>query len=246
MEYIHLKVRRQDMPEGLSYWEEFRVPYEPDMTVTRLLACVQRDPVTADGLPTTPVAWECNCHEQLCGACAMVINGRARLACDVTVEELSEPVTLEPMATFPVTRDLVVDRSSMSDALKDLDAWTELDGFRDGPVSAMTRAQRDACAALASCVMCGACCDACPQVSERSPYAGAFYIAYAVLLNGRANDREGQAQRLDALRGPHGIVGCANVHNCNMVCPKDIPLATTNAQAQWQVMKHAVRSFFWG
>jgi succinate dehydrogenase / fumarate reductase iron-sulfur subunit len=246
MKHVHLKVRRQDAPEGLSYWEEFRVLYEPEMTVVGLLEAVRRDPITADGLPTSPVVWECSCNDGSCGACAMVINGRARLACDIPVETLNEPVVLEPMTTFPVVRDLVVDRQSMSDGLKDLDAWTELDGFRDGAIPAMTRSTRDILAGLADCVMCGACCDACPQVSERSPYAGAFYIAYAMLLNGRSTDGRARARRLDALRGPHGIVGCANVHNCDMVCPRDIPLATVNAQAQWQVMKHAVRSFFFG
>jgi len=246
MKHVYLKVRRQDTPEGLSYWEEFRVPYEPEMTVVDLLKGVQRDPVTADGLPTSPVVWECSCDSAACGACAMVINGRARLACDILVENLNEPVVLEPMTKFPVVRDLVVDRQSMSDGLKDLDAWTELDGVQDGAVPTMSRTQRDALAKLADCIMCGACCDACPQVSERSPYAGAFYVAYALLLNGRSNDGEARAQRLDALRGPRGVVGCANVHNCDMVCPRDIPLATANAQAQWQVMKHAVRSFFFG
>lgn len=246
MKRVYLKVRRQDTPEGLSYWEEFRVLYEPDMTVVDLLKGVQRDPVTADGLPTSPVAWECSCDSGSCGACAMVINGRARLACDILVENLSEPVVLEPMTTFPVVRDLVVDRKSMSDRLKDLDAWSELDGIRDGAVPAMTRTERDTLAKLADCIMCGACCDACPQVSERSSYAGAFYVAYALLLNGRSSDYAARAQRLDALRGPHGVVGCANAHNCDMVCPRDIPLATANAQAQWQVMKHAVKSFFFG
>ena len=59
-----------------------------------------------------------NCLEEVCGACSMVINGRARQSCSAIVDQLEQPIRLEPMNTFPVIRDLQVDRSRMFDNLK--------------------------------------------------------------------------------------------------------------------------------
>ncbi len=65
-------------------------------------------------------SWEMSCLEEVCGACSMVINGKPRQACTALVDQLEQPITLEPMTTFPVVRDLAVDRSRMFDALRKL------------------------------------------------------------------------------------------------------------------------------
>ncbi len=69
-----------------------------------------------------PVAWDCNCLEEVCGACTMVINGRVRQACSALVDRLLEDrpgeIELRPMTKFPVIRDLVVDRSRLFHALQ--------------------------------------------------------------------------------------------------------------------------------
>ena len=44
--------------------------------------------VTAEGRPVAPVAWECNCLEEVCGACTMLVNGRVRQACTALVDSL--------------------------------------------------------------------------------------------------------------------------------------------------------------
>ena len=67
---------------------------------------------------TTPVAWDMNCLEEVCGACSMVINGRPRQSCTALIDKLEQPIRLKPMKTFPVVRDLQVDRSRMFDSLK--------------------------------------------------------------------------------------------------------------------------------
>ena len=75
-----------------------------------------------------------NCLEEVCGACSMVINGRARQSCSRIVDQLEQPIRLEPMSTFPVIRDLQVDRTRMFDNLKRMKAWIPIDGTYDlGP-----------------------------------------------------------------------------------------------------------------
>lgn len=111
-------VTRQDSPESRSYTEEFEIPYRPNMNVISALMEVQRNPTNAKGDKTTPVCWESNCLEEVCGACSMVINGKPRQACTALVDKLEQPVRIAPMSTFPVVRDLVINRERMFNALK--------------------------------------------------------------------------------------------------------------------------------
>lgn len=72
-----------------------------------------------------------NCLEEVCGACSMVINGKPRQSCTALIDQLEQPIRLEPMRTFPVVRDLQVDRSRMFDSLKKVKAWIPIDGTYD-------------------------------------------------------------------------------------------------------------------
>src|SRR5262245_66676748 len=73
---VHLKIRRQDgrnMPETRR-WEEFKVPYLPQMNVNSALQQIQKDPRTVDGKTVAPVVWEAACLEEVCGSCSMRIH----------------------------------------------------------------------------------------------------------------------------------------------------------------------------
>lgn len=124
-------IQRQDNPESEPYDETFEVPYRPNMNVISALMEIRRNPVNAKGEKTTPVVWEMNCLEEVCGACSMVINGKPRQACSALVDKLQQPIRLAPMRTFPVVRDLQIDRGRMFDSLKKVKAWIPIDGTYD-------------------------------------------------------------------------------------------------------------------
>ena len=114
--HIRFKIKRQDTPTDSPYWEEFDVPYKPNANVISCLQWIAAYPTTVQGRGVTPVVWDCNCLEEVCGACTMVINGEVRQSCSALVDHLIESgaaVTLEPMSKFPVVRDLWVDRTRM-------------------------------------------------------------------------------------------------------------------------------------
>ncbi len=73
---IKFKVLRQSDPDSSPYEEEFEVPYRPNMNVISALMEFRRNPVNINGEKTTPIAWDMNCLEEVCGACSMVINGK--------------------------------------------------------------------------------------------------------------------------------------------------------------------------
>src|SRR5262245_17325966 len=118
---ITVRVLRQDSPHGASRWETFYVPHEEGMNVTTVLLRIAANPVTADHQQTTPVAYDVNCLEEVCGSCTMIINGKVRQGCSALVDNLLKDATeieLRPMTKYPVVRDLVVDRKRMFETLK--------------------------------------------------------------------------------------------------------------------------------
>src|SRR2546421_7521848 len=128
---VILKIKRQLTPTGKSYWEEFSVPYRPNLNVISALMDIAADPVTRDGKTTTPITYDANCLEEVCGSCAMLINGRARMACSALIDKLDQPIRLEPFSKFPVIRDLAVDRIVLFENLKRVKAWVPVDGTYD-------------------------------------------------------------------------------------------------------------------
>ena len=171
---VKLKIKRQDKPNSKIYWQEFKIPYKERLNVIACLQDIQRNPTTQLGESVNPVTWDCNCLEETCGSCTMLINGKVRQACTALIDSLEQPVILEPMSKFPVVRDLQVDRSRMFENLKKVKAWVEIDGTHDigeGPImSDKVRSQRYA---LSECMSCGCCLEACPQFSLTNNFMGA-------------------------------------------------------------------------
>lgn len=124
-------ITRQDGLDAAPYEETFEIPYRQNMNVISALMEIRKNPVNSKGEQTTPVMWDMNCLEEVCGACSMVINGTARQSCAALVDQLEQPIRLEPMSTFPIVRDLIVDRERMFDALKQVKAWIPIDGTYD-------------------------------------------------------------------------------------------------------------------
>ena len=85
---VRFIIEPQDGPDVSPYKQEFDVDYRPGLNVVAALMEIQKNPVTVDGKTVAPVTWECNCLEKVCGACMMVINGKARQACCSLIDEL--------------------------------------------------------------------------------------------------------------------------------------------------------------
>jgi len=246
---IRIQVRRQDGPGKPSYWQDFEIPYESQMNVISCLQRIAEIGRTARGEKVAPVAWECSCLEEVCGACTMVINGRVRQSCTALVDKLlaqeGEVIRLEPMTKFPVIRDLVVDRSRMFTDLKKVQAWNPVDGYYDlGHPSKVSPEEQEIGYPLSRCMTCGCCLEACPQVNERSGFIGPAAINQVALHNTHPTSKAIAPQRLEVLMGPGGLSSCGNAQNCVKVCPKEIPLTESIARTGRAVTIHAFRRFF--
>jgi succinate dehydrogenase / fumarate reductase iron-sulfur subunit len=234
---IEVTVRRQDAPDSQPYDEVFRVPYRPRMNVISLLMEIQANPVNAAGKPVAPVAWDQACLEEVCGSCTMRINGKVRQSCSALIDKVAplegstRKLRLDPMAKFPVVRDLCVDRSRMFENLKKIQGWIPIDGTYDlGPGPRMGQKQQELAYDFSRCMTCGSCLDACPQVNEHSNFIGPAAIGQVRLFNSHPTGKLNGDDRLEAITGDDGIASCGNAQNCVQVCPKEIPLTRAIAE----------------
>lgn len=245
MNDIRIKVRRQDSPVDRPYWDEFSIPYAPNLNVISVLMEVRRNPVNIKGDKVAPIVWDCNCLEEVCGACSMVINGKARQACTALIDNLTQPVVLEPLSKFPVIRDLVVDRTRMFNALKRVKAWVPIDGTYDlGPGPRQSSKNQQFTYAISRCMTCGCCLEACPQVSIDNLFVGPSALGQAVLFNMHPTGAANSHERLDSLMGDGGLADCGNAQNCVRVCPKEVPLTEAIADLNRQAVKYAFERWF--
>jgi len=242
---VIIKIKRQDNPKAQSHWEEFELAHKPGMNVISSLMEIAANPVTRDGKPTTPITYDSNCLEEVCGSCAMLINGRTRMACSALIDKLEQPIRLEPFTKFPVVRDLAVDRSVLFENLKAVKAWVPIDGSYDlGSGPRMTPEDQEAAYPLSRCISCCCCMEACPQFNEDTGFVGAATISQVRLFNTHPTGAALKRERLVALMGDGGIQECGYAQNCVEVCPKDIPLTRSISEVGGEVMKQAIGDLF--
>ena len=242
---VIIRIKRQDSPTSHSYWEEFELSWKQGMNVTSSLMDIAANPVTRDGKKTTPITYDSNCLEEVCGSCAMLINGRARMACSALVDKLDQPIKLEPFSKFPVIRDLSVDRSVLFENLKAVKAWVPVDGTYDlGSGPRMSSEDQEQAYPLSRCISCCCCMEACPQFSESTGFVGAATISQVRLFNTHPTGAALKRERLAALMGDGGIQECGYAQNCVEVCPKDIPLTRSISEVGREVMKQAIGDLF--
>jgi len=244
---IVLKVKRQDSPEGNPYWETFSLPKLPNANIVSYLQYIQRNPTNASGQKVAPIVWESSCLEEVCGACTMNINGKPRQSCTALVVNLGSEITLEPAGSFPVVRDLIVDRSRMFKALKKVKGWVEVDGYHDlGPGPRIPRKTQQEAYKYSECMTCGCCLEACPQVTLNNDFVGPAALGQVNLFNMDPTGQFDADERLDALMGEGGIHRCGNAQNCVEVCPKEIPLTDAIGSLNRQLTKKMFKDFFGG
>lgn len=246
MKTIELQIRRQDTPSSPPYWQHFHIPYRKGHNIVSALLVVREHPLTREGRRVDPVAWEFNCMEEVCGACAMVINGQPRQACSTLVDGLEQPIRLEPLSKFPVIRDLMVDRSRIFSDLQKVHAWIEIDGAWDthqGAPRISPEAWKENYL-YSRCMSCGCCMEVCPQYAETRDFVGPASFVAVRLMNVHPTGRYHKTQRLRAIMAEGGLSDCGNAQNCVRVCPKAIPLTDAIGELGRQVTGQMLRDLF--
>ena len=178
-----------------------------------------------------PIAFDHDCREGICGTCGFMINGRAHGPRDrTTVCQLhmrsfkdGDVLTLEPWRaeTFPVVRDLVVDRGAF-DRIIAAGGFVSnaIGGAQDANSIPVPKEDADLAMDAAACIGCAACVAACPNASAML-FVSAKVSQLALLPQGQP-ERSARARSMVARMDAEGFGTCTNHGECEAACPKSI------------------------
>jgi succinate dehydrogenase / fumarate reductase iron-sulfur subunit len=230
---LTLLVWRQANPNAKGAFERYEVPgVSPDMSFLEMLD-VLNERLTEE--KASPIAFDHDCREGICGACGVMINGVAHgpmegtATCQLHMRSFTDgqTITIEPWraTAFPVLRDLVVDRGAF-------DRIIAAGGFvsvsTGSPPDANTipipKVDADAAMDAAACIGCGACVAACPNASA-SLFTAAKITHLGLLPQGQP-ERARRAVRMVEQMDIEQFGHCTWHGECQEACPKDISIDT--------------------
>ncbi|HEY4580426.1 MAG TPA: 2Fe-2S iron-sulfur cluster-binding protein, partial [Candidatus Acidoferrales bacterium] len=177
------------------HFQTYEVPFRKDWVVLDALNYIKDQ---SDGSLT--FRW--SCRMGVCGSCGVMVNGVPKLGCSAFLRDYyPNPIRVEPLANFPVLRDLVFQLDSFLEKLKSIQPWIVR---RDGekPVSdgeyLQTPAQHARFKDFSMCINCMLCYAACPVVGMEPHFLGPAAIALAQRYNLDSRDA-GREQRQETV-----------------------------------------------
>jgi len=167
------------------------------------------------------------CRAGICGACAMVINGRPGLACKTLAKELPNQITLMPLPVFKLVGDLSVDTGTWFRAMNEkVGSWVHTDKSFD-PNALEERMDNDKAEAiyeLERCLECGCCVASCGTANMREDFLGAAALNRIARFMLDPRDNRKNKEYFEVIGTDEGIFGCMGLLACEDVCPKELPL----------------------
>jgi succinate dehydrogenase / fumarate reductase iron-sulfur subunit len=205
----------QSDPE--PYYRTYRVAAHPS---ERVLDCLNRIKWEQDGT----LGYRMSCGHGVCGSDAVKINGRCALACQKLVREYEgKEVVLEPLPTFRVLKDLVVDLDPFFERVERMRPFLIAAGSPPDKERIQTPEESRRMNEVIRCILCACCNAACPVVGQNEKYMGPAPLVWAFRSIFDSRDAE-KTERLGQVDSPDGAWGCVNYFECTRVCPKDIPV----------------------
>jgi succinate dehydrogenase / fumarate reductase, iron-sulfur subunit len=224
-----LKVWRQKDRQSPGQLVDYEAPDIPPQASLLEMLDVVNERLVLKG--EDPIAFDSDCREGICGTCSLSVNGEAHgpdhpgAACELYMRKFreGETIVIEPfrVKSFPIVKDLVVDRSA-------LDRIVQAGGFISARAGSAPEANSipipktdaDLSMEAAACIGCGACAAACPNASAML-FTAAKVSHLALLPQGdpeRARRVASMVRAMDA----EGFGNCTNTYECEAVCPAEI------------------------
>ena len=203
--------------------QEYAVEFQEGMVVLDVVHKIQ-----AEQQPDLACRW--NCKAGKCGSCSAEINGKPRLMCMTRMDQIdvSEPVTIEPMRSFPLMKDLVTDVSWNYKIKQKIKPFKPRKPDAEDGTWRMQQEDVERVQEFRKCIECFLCQDVCHVLREHhlhDEFIGPRFFVYTASLEMNPLDTE---DRLADLKEEHGIGYCNITKCCTDVCPEHITI-TDNA-----------------
>lgn len=236
---ITLEVSRYDpVKDERPHFQSYEVPNQPDWVVLDALNYLK------DEVDST-LSYRWSCRMGVCGSCGMMVNGVPALTCATFLRDcIPGPIRIEPLANFPVERDLVIVLDDFIEKLPTVKPWIIRDD--DQPLEQgeylQTPAQLADFKQFSMCINCMLCYAACPVYQDHDEFLGPAVLALTQRYNHDSRD-QGNAQRNAVAWVDEGVWDCTFVGECSVVCPKDVDPAGAIQQAKLESTLGWYRSF---
>ena len=199
-------------------YQTYQVPRLESQTVLDVVTYIQRE------LDPT-LSYRFACRVGVCGSCAMTVNGKARWTCRTHVSKVAEggQLTLDPLNSMPRVKDLVVDMETFFNKWADAKGSFKGDKTRDDALADISPddPKRKISSAGIECIGCGACYATCDVIKWNPDYLGPAALNRAWTLVNDERDVTG-LERLAAVAGDNGCLGCHSQQGCVERCPKSL------------------------
>jgi len=182
----------------------------------------------------SPVAFDHDCREGICGSCSLFINGRAHgpqthnTTCQLHMRSFKDgdKIYIEPWRSkaFPIIKDLIVDRSAF-DRIQQSGGFVSVNtsgNTMDANAIPIPKADADSAFEAAACIGCGACVASCKN-SSAMLFVGAKVSQYSLLPQGKV-EAKSRVQNMVRQMDEEGFGNCTNTGACEVECPKGISL----------------------
>ena len=229
---LKLKIWRQKNSQHKGEMVSYDIDnISPDMSFLEMMDVLNEELMEKE---IDPVAFDHDCREGICGSCSMFINGEAHgpdrlvTTCQLHMRKFKDGDTIyiEPFRanSFPVIKDLVVDRSSF-DRIQHAGGYISINtsgNTQDANATPVDKISADKAFDAATCIGCGACVATCKN-SSAMLFVSAKVSQFSLLPQGQveANERVlNMVKQMDE----EGFGNCTNTGACEIECPKGISL----------------------
>ena len=229
---LYLKIWRQTNADSNGSFQNYEIDeITPDMSFLEMMD-VLNEKLIMEGVD--PVAFDHDCREGICGSCSLFINGRAHgpdkgiTTCQMHMRKFQDgdSIVIEPFraSSFPVIKDLVVDRTSF-DRIQHAGGYISINtsgNTQDANTIPIRKEDADNAFDAATCIGCGACVATCKNASAML-FVSAKVSQFSYLPQGQVEAKDRVLNMVKQM-DEEGFGNCTNTGACEVECPKGISI----------------------
>jgi len=209
-----------ETPENPPRMQQYQLKEIPRMTMFLALNMIREE-------QDASLMFDFVCRAAICGSCAMLINGKPRLACKTLTRDLPSRITLLPLPVFKLVGDLSVDTGVWFRELTlKTEGWIHSNHAYDFK-SEEERMDNETALKIYEaerCIECGCCVGGCATANIREDFIGAAGINRIARFMVDPRDNRTSQQYFDVVGKDEGAFGCVGLMACDDNCPMEIPL----------------------
>ena len=229
---LFLKIWRQSNGDSKGSFQNYEIEdITPDMSFLEMMDVLNEKLINEE---LDPIAFDHDCREGICGSCSMFINGRAHgpdtgiTTCQLHMRKFKDgdSIVIEPFRanSFPVIKDLVVDRTSF-DRIQHSGGYISINtsgNTQDANTIPIRKEDADNAFDAATCIGCGACVATCKNASAML-FVSAKVSQFSYLPQGQVEAKERVLNMVKQM-DEEGFGNCTNTGACEVECPKGISI----------------------